>query len=485
MKKIVFIPILVLVLSFVVSLNASYPKSLDVITDIKANSPPIEVYKLDFEGSGIEAGTMFESTRDGSRWDITDPNVKWVQNPDPSGWDVYATYPMVLADDFLCIKPEFIKDIHFWGSWFGNNVGEIISFEFNIYGDIPVGPNNGYSMPNASQWSYTTNAFTMVEQTESSQGWYYPPGDYEDDNHDRWFEYSVDLPSDNWFWQQGTENEPIIYWLSISANLVGPNELWGWKSSINHWNDDAVYRIDAAGAAFPWGKLYEPSGASMDLAFVLTGNDIPLPVELSSFTGAFNSDLCSSTLSWTTQSESENMGWNVYRSSSTDFNESIQLNASIISGAGNTSEPTNYQYQDLSDMQFNTEYRYWLECLSFDSNSQQFGPIVVSTLSEEEDPDAPDLVIPIGLQQNYPNPFNPDTQISFIMAEAGECDLTIYDTKGRIVNNLFQGNVEAEQNYTFTWDGKDNQGKNVVSGIYLYKIKSGRYIETKKMILMK
>jgi len=62
-----------------------------------------------------------------------DPNIKWKQNPDPLGWDVYAQYPMILADDFLCTETELVKDIHFWGSWFADDVGEITSFDFNIY----------------------------------------------------------------------------------------------------------------------------------------------------------------------------------------------------------------------------------------------------------------------------------------------------------------------------------------------------------------
>ncbi|NQV19464.1 MAG: hypothetical protein HQ534_13100, partial [Armatimonadetes bacterium] len=79
-----------------------------------------------------------------------------------------------------------------------------------------------------------------------------------------------------------------------------------------------------------------------------------LPVILSTFTVQYLNE--SPTLCWTTQSESNNLGWNVYRSETDIFEEATQINTELIPGAGTTSEPTDYIYEDESELMENTEY---------------------------------------------------------------------------------------------------------------------------------
>ncbi len=67
-------------------------------------------------------------------------------NWDMEGWDVNATYPIVLADDWLCTETGYVKDLHFWGSWLWDMVGTIDSFLISFHYNIPVGP-NGWSIP--------------------------------------------------------------------------------------------------------------------------------------------------------------------------------------------------------------------------------------------------------------------------------------------------------------------------------------------------
>ena len=84
---------------------------------------------------------------------------------------------------------------------------------------------------------------------------------------------------------------------------------------------------------------------------------------------------------------------------------------------------------------------------------------------------------------NYPNPFNPSTTISFNLFEAGNVELIIFNVRGQRVKT-FKIEMNPGENQIY-WNGKNNLGENVASGIYFYKIKSGRYTVTKKMILMK
>jgi len=89
------------------------------------------------------------------------------------------------------------------------------------------------------------------------------------------------------------------------------------------------------------------------------------------------------------------------------------------------------------------------------------------------------------LEQNYPNPFNPSTTISFSVEQTTSfVTLEIFNLKGQIVKQLVSEQLPAGQ-HTIIWNGKDNSNKAVSSGIYIYKMKSGNYTSTKKMLLLK
>jgi hypothetical protein len=88
------------------------------------------------------------------------------------------------------------------------------------------------------------------------------------------------------------------------------------------------------------------------------------------------------------------------------------------------------------------------------------------------------------LFQNYPNPFNSSTIITYEIMKAGDVTLKIYNILGREVRSLVN-NLQKPGNYKITWDGKNNQGKGVTSGIYFYQLKAGDYKETRKLVLIK
>jgi len=88
------------------------------------------------------------------------------------------------------------------------------------------------------------------------------------------------------------------------------------------------------------------------------------------------------------------------------------------------------------------------------------------------------------LYQNYPNPFNPNTEIGFALPEASHVKLEIYNIAGRRVATLVDECLEANS-YLIEWNGTDYNGQSVASGVYLYRLDAGQYVETKKMILLK
>ena len=96
------------------------------------------------------------------------------------------------------------------------------------------------------------------------------------------------------------------------------------------------------------------------------------------------------------------------------------------------------------------------------------------------------LQIPSGytLSQNYPNPFNPTTSIVYQLAKNGDVQLSIFNTLGQRIRTMVNGAQNAGT-HTVVWDGKNDFGKNVSTGIYLYQLRTGDFVKTKKMVLVR
>ena len=88
------------------------------------------------------------------------------------------------------------------------------------------------------------------------------------------------------------------------------------------------------------------------------------------------------------------------------------------------------------------------------------------------------------LAQNFPNPFNPSTSIKFDMKDKGFVALKVYNVAGQLVRTLVNGTKDAGS-YTITWDGKNNRGGAVASGIYFYKMETKDFNQTKKMVMLR
>lgn len=87
------------------------------------------------------------------------------------------------------------------------------------------------------------------------------------------------------------------------------------------------------------------------------------------------------------------------------------------------------------------------------------------------------------LQQNYPNPFNPETKIQFALPYAEYVQLIIYDMLGREVRRVVDKEMNAGY-HSILWNGKDNKGEQVASGVYVYKIIAGEFVVNKKLTLL-
>jgi len=99
-----------------------------------------------------------------------------------------------------------------------------------------------------------------------------------------------------------------------------------------------------------------------------------------------------------------------------------------------------------------------------------------------DDDGAPGLVT--RLQSNYPNPFNPSTTIAFELAQGGATKLDIYNVKGQLVKTLARGDFKPGS-HRAVWDGKDESGREVSSGVYFYRLEAPGYVSTRKMLMLK
>lgn len=101
-----------------------------------------------------------------------------------------------------------------------------------------------------------------------------------------------------------------------------------------------------------------------------------------------------------------------------------------------------------------------------------------SLISESE------LPIKYNLSQNYPNPFNPSTKFSYSLKDNVNVKITIYDILGRVIRTLVNEYQDAGYK-SVIWDGTNNNGINVSTGLYIYKMEAGSFINTKKMMFIK
>ena len=108
----------------------------------------------------------------------------------------------------------------------------------------------------------------------------------------------------------------------------------------------------------------------------------------------------------------------------------------------------------------------------------------IDTVTDVVIRDLRNLPTDYALSQNAPNPFNPSTSISYQLPVAGRVKLAVYNVLGQEIQTLLDADVEAGR-YDVMWDGRDNGGRSLASGIYLYRIQAGNFSDIRRMMLLK
>jgi len=253
--------------------------------------------------------------------------------------------------------------------------------------------------------------------------------------------------------------------------------------TITTSSQDYFVVYDIAGGANPGHKaraklldnLYVTvsSPATVSISnFPIESSDVSLPIELSAFTATAGDGEI--TLRWNTESEVENLGFNIYRSAK--YNDQLSIiNDQLIPGAGSSSSRQEYKYVD-NGLTNGVTYWYKLEDVDYSGNTELHGPISATPMKRSAPRE-------FRLYPNYPNPFNPVTTISYDLPDDGLVELTVYNMRGEKVTTLMQGKQKAGS--YMNWDGTDRNGGKVSSGIYILRIASGNYSRTSKMVFIR
>lgn len=244
----------------------------------------------------------------------------------------------------------------------------------------------------------------------------------------------------------------------------------GWISSgsypFNVPDPDGVYTVTV--------EVRDKAGNTVST------EDTSLQVELSSFT-ALSTD-GKITLYWRTETEVGNVGFRVYRSTQPD---GPFTKRGFIAGAGNSAMPSDYQWTDTR-VQAGQNYYYYIEDIDVAGVKKKSDIISIVV-----PPAKTALPIPskFELLQNYPNPFNPETWLPYELAKDATVTIRIHNVNGQLVRQFSLGNQTAgsylDKGKAAYWDGKNQTGEAVSSGIYFYTLKGGDFHATRRMVVVK
>jgi len=239
---------------------------------------------------------------------------------------------------------------------------------------------------------------------------------------------------------------------------------WIWIVGVGVYAGPGTINIHIDGAK---DEIVEMQGGG--------GGDPTLPVELSSFTAVLTANNFVK-LTWVSQSETEMLGYRVYRGESGDQASAIMITPTM-EPATNTSTTQTYSITD-NEVTIGSTYWYWLESVDY-ASSHFHGP--VSIIVEGEVP--PVLPETTTMKNAYPNPFRMNSSTTIDVAvKAGENGIvTIYNILGQAVKTF----KVSEGTTKINWNGRDAKGNACGSGIYFYKLSTPSMNQTKKMVIVK
>ncbi len=283
------------------------------------------------------------------------------------------------------------------------------------------------------------------------------------DNGDTWENTNFFNGNNLWFYDFVLDINNDIY-VSYKNSIPGQTGVYLSDDYGYYWINTnlpsqspvSCLAIDSAG--------YIYAGTFYNGIFRTAGRTVP--VELTSFTSSVNEN--NVTLNWQTATETNNQGFQIERRETKDERSEEWENIVFVNGNGTTTGPQTYSYKDENLSA--GKYQYRLKQIDFDGTFEYSNIVDVEILPPAK----------FSLEQNYPNPFNPSTKISWQSPVNSHQTLKIYDVLGNevatLVNEYQKAGVHSKL-YILN--------SALPSGVYLYQLKAGDFVQTRKMILLK
>lgn len=209
-------------------------------------------------------------------------------------------------------------------------------------------------------------------------------------------------------------------------------------------------------------------GYSFNIDFIYWDNmcvEYIVPVELTSFT--VNANGTDAELKWTTATETNNKGFDIERASSSTTPVQEWVKVGFVPGFGTTTEPKSYSFVDSKLSSGNYVYR--LKQIDYDGSFSYSGVVELEVKTPST----------FSLEQNYPNPFNPGTLIRFSIPVETDVRLNVYNTLGQEVAEIINSRLK-EGYHEVEFDAGS-----LTSGIYFYRLEADKFVDVKKMIIIK
>jgi len=272
-------------------------------------------------------------------------------------------------------------------------------------------------------------------------------------------------------------------WLIVPQNqpVSGRNVIYSWLSALDNGKTFGTTNqgeVWVSQDAITWTKqgngfdvsLTDPREITVPVThfsyWVASDKNNPLPVVLTSLSG--NASDRNINLNWSTLTEFNNAGFEIQKSSIKNSGQSDWSKIGYVQGNGTKYEQSEYTY---TETRCNSgKYKYRLKQIDYNGNFEYF---------ELENTIEVALPTKYELGQNYPNPFNPATKIAFELPEAARVSIILYDMLGREVKRILNEDKDGGY-YVIDFNAGD-----LSSGVYFYRMISGKFVKTLKMSLVK
>lgn len=282
----------------------------------------------------------------------------------------------------------------------------------------------------------------------------------------------------DYFYLSGGDTPAEIVSISVTGNRLDLTLNGSSVDTLISYLPAQFYNNSTTLYEGPWLKNARDIPALSFKDFSITiSDDEPLPVSLTLFNAQAENGVIQ--LNWRTESEIENLGFILLRRSpgQSEFVFLADHNTSpALLGQGTVNYSTDYIFSDHSILP-NTTYEYVLQDQDYSGKITTLDTIRI---------DSGPLLTPTEytLSQNYPNPFNATTQINFYLPKKSSIKLAVFDIQGRLVKVLLDQPLDIGA-HIIPWHGKDNNGLPVSSGLYIYRLSTETFNQSRKMILLR